>query len=90
MAYVVMIVALVAPVVGRVLVTLGVGWITFEVFSTITDNLITAVQDNWDNMPADVLAYLTIGGFTTGIEILLGAIVVRVTWMVIPRLGRLI
>ena len=83
------ILALVTPVVMRVLTALGIGLLTYGAFNLIITNFTDAVVANIGTVPADALAYLTLGGFIDGIGILLGAVAVRVALIAIPRFGRL-
>jgi len=76
------------PLAKRVLQSLGLGMVTFAgldiVFSQLRDLVIT----NWNNIPADVLAIASLGGYGDAVGIILGAIGARISYASLSHIGK--
>lgn len=81
--------AMVAPIVGKILLYLGVGWITFSAYSVLMDQAETYVVTKIGGIGAETLAYITMAGFIDGIGYVLAAIGIRAALNAIPKFGRL-
>lgn len=73
----------------RVLVSLGMGFISYKGFDTLVSNLTTAVISHYDNLPTDLYQILSFAGFTDGIGILLGAHSARAALFSVEVLGKI-
>lgn len=78
-----------APLAKKVLVGLGIGWLTYEGVSVAMQAVENQVIAQWGGMPADVLAVVGLWGFTDAVGIILGGMAMRVTIVVTSRLGKL-
>lgn len=74
---------------ARVLLSLGIGFISFAGYSALIDTLISTAQANWSGMGSDSLALLSLAGFPSGFGIILGAVVARASLSQISKLGKL-
>jgi Protein of unknown function (DUF2523). len=66
------------PIVRKVLVELGISFITYEGVSAALDSLLSSAQASYQAGPSVVLAYLAIAGVPTGFGIIAGALSARV------------
>jgi hypothetical protein len=73
---------------GRVLLSLGIGWISYAGFATVAAQIVTQVQTKIGGISADVLSVLALGGFTTAIGIVLGAFTAKAALSAISFLGK--
>jgi hypothetical protein len=73
---------------GRVLLSLGIGWISYAGFAVIASQIVTAVQTRVGGISADVLGVLALGGFTTALGIVCGAFVAKASLSAISFLGK--
>lgn len=73
---------------GRVLISLGIGWVTYEGYSLLADQVIAAVQTNMGGVGASTLAILGLAGFPTAIGVILGAFSAKAALSAVARLGR--
>lgn len=73
MPLIALLLALAVPLAERVLVGLSIGWISYEIVSTITETVITSVQSAWGGMSSDLLGIVSLAGFPDAIGIILGA-----------------
>lgn len=81
-------IAISGSVAARVLVALGIGWITFEGFSAFAAQVVSAVQSSMAGILPDVLAVLGLAGFPTAVGVVLGAYVARASLSALSFLGR--
>lgn len=73
-------------VAARVLTSLGFGFISYAALSTLTSNLISLAQDQYNLIDADLLQFLNLGGFSTAMGITASALTTRAALMAIKRL----
>lgn len=78
----------VGPLAKRVLSALGIGWLTFEGLGAMVDQARDAVVAAWGGIAANVLTVASMAGVGTAIGIVLGAIVARVTFVMLAKLGK--
>lgn len=72
---------LAGPIILRILVTLGVGIVTFTGVTAGLQGLIGMAQSSWSALPAAMLALASIAGVPQGLGIIAGAMTARVaTW----------
>lgn len=76
------------PLALKVLTSLGIGWVTFEGISIGFDQLEVIAHQYWGTVPADILAIMTLSGFNTGLGTILAALAFRVTFLTVPKLGK--
>jgi hypothetical protein len=53
-----MLLQLSASVVGRVLLALGLGFVTFKGFNVLTDSIVTQVKASFGGFPSDITSFL--------------------------------
>ena len=72
-----------------VLISLGFGIISFGAVTTAFNTLLQSLITEYNGLGSNLIAYLEISGCTTGLEILLGAYVARITIHQVSKLGLL-
>lgn len=72
---------------AKVFAALGIGWVSFESYQTIIDNLINDIITNYNSIPAAAYQILSLAGFTDGIGILLGAFAAKSVLFGLKTLG---
>jgi hypothetical protein len=77
------------PIAKLVLVSLGIGFISFAGLMILTDSLISHVQTSYSALPASVAQLADLLGIGTAIGVVLGGIVARASYAAITRLGKL-
>lgn len=80
--------AMVIPLVKKVLVGLGVGIITYAGLSAVGAQVTTAIQTSWGAMGSATLAILYLGGVSQSVGIILGAIAGRIAFVSLGKIGR--
>jgi len=78
------------PVVKRVIVALGFGFISYESVDTAFNGLSAAVTGTWAQVPSGPFQILSLAGFGTAIGIILGAMGARLAMRAMGSLGRII
>lgn len=78
-----------APITKLVLISLGIGFISFAGLMVLTDALIAHVQSAYGQLPASAAQIADLLGVGTAIGIILGGIVARASYAAITRLGKL-
>ena len=73
---------------SRVLASIGIGFISYAGYAAVVDVMVTDFVNMWSTMGADVTAYMSIAGFRTGIGIILGAGVMRLSLTSLASLGK--
>jgi hypothetical protein len=73
---------------ARVLTSLGLGFITFEGFTGVIDQLTTQTMQYWNGIPADLYNLLSLGGFTDALGITLASLTTRAAITAIPFIGK--
>lgn len=74
----------------RVLSALGIGWVSFEGISQLAAQVKDQVAGMWGQIPADMLAVLTMSGFGVAFGIILAALTYRAAMASFAWLGRLV
>jgi cell division protein FtsX len=72
----------------RVLLSLGIGFITFVGLSAAMDSMKSQVLAAWGAMPASVIQYLSLAGVGIALGIVLGALATRVSMVSLSKLGK--
>jgi hypothetical protein len=80
------IVDLVKPVVSRVLVSLGMGYVTYEGFDILLDSIISGMRDTFLGVGSDILTILTMAGFDKLIGLYLGAITLKLSFKTLTKM----
>ena len=76
------------PLAKRVLQSLGLGMVTFAGLDIVFSQLRDFCISSWQNMPADVLAIASLGGYGEAIGIMLGAIGARLSFAALSHIGK--
>ncbi len=72
----------VGPLALRILVSLGIGIVTFTGVDTALSGLITQAQANWSGLSADVLGLAAVAQIPACLGLIAGAMTARVsTWV---------
>lgn len=77
------------PITKLVLISLGIGFISFAGLMVLTDALIGHVQTAYGQIPGSMAQLADLLGVGTAIGIVLGGIVARASYAAITRLGKL-
>ena len=77
----------VGPLARRVLLGLGIGYLTFGSISSAINTLITSVQGYFSGIPAFALSLLQIAGLGQALAVISGAILVRIAFGTSKTLG---
>jgi len=80
--------ALAFPLVKRVMLSLGLGFITYEGLSLIGAQVQNLVVSNWGALPASMLQILNMAGFGQFVGIILSAITARIALVAVGRIGK--
>lgn len=70
--------ALVQPIISRILVALGMSVVTFTGMSMVMDQITQAVQNAWGGLPGAILGLAGLAGLGQGLSIVFGAIATRI------------
>lgn len=73
-------------IVARVLTSLGMGFATYTVLSTLTSTVIDKVNQAYGGLDSVVLSMMNLSGFTSSIGIIASAMVTRASLLAIKRL----
>jgi len=80
--------ALIVPLAQKLLVGLGIGWITFEAFNFLATQLQGAVLSAWGGVGGVTLQILSLAGVPDAIGIVLGAFTAKAALAAVARLGK--
>jgi len=83
------ILAAVWPLAKKVLVSLGIGVLTYGGLSLIAQQVQNEVVALWGQVSGDMLAMASLLGIPQAFGVLLGAIMARVALIAVGRLGRI-
>jgi len=83
----VFLVALAGPIARRVLLSLGLGVVSYAGLALIAEQVKPAVVDNYGALSGNVLDLLNLLGAGQAIGIVLGAIIARAAFAAIARIG---
>jgi hypothetical protein len=70
--------ALVQPIIARILVALGMSIVTFTGMAVLMEQVTQAVQSAWGGLPGAILGLAGLAGLGEGLSIVFGAIATRV------------
>lgn len=73
-------------IVARVLTALGMGFVTYTVLSTLTDNVVSNVDSAYGLVDPVVMALLNLSGMTSALTIITSALVTRASLMAVKKL----
>lgn len=76
------------PLAKKVLLMLGIGWITYEGLTLATNAVIQSAQANWGQMTGAALQLCSLGGIPDMLGIICGALVARASLMALGKLGK--
>jgi hypothetical protein len=79
--------ALVGPLARRVLLSLGLGVISYAGLSLVASQVVDAVRASYNGMTGVVLDLVNLIGFGQAVGIVLGAIVARAALAAVARIG---
>ncbi len=79
--------ALAWPLVSRVLLSMGLGVISYTGASAALSQLVNAAKATWSGGSADLLAILTIAGVFQAMAIIVGGITAGLALLVFKRIG---
>lgn len=74
---------------ARILGVLGIGWISYAAIGVAVTSLVSNFEGHWNNIPADVLNILALGGFPEAIGMIIGALIARSALSGVSKLGKL-
>lgn len=80
--------AMVAPMVARVFVFLGIGWVTYQSVTFLVNSVRDNVVGLWNGIPVAALQLITLGGFSQAVGILLGALAARAVLVAVDKIGK--
>jgi hypothetical protein len=80
--------AIVWPLAQKVLVGLGVGWLTFEAVTVALDAVRAAVLAHLGSIQGAMLQVLSLSGCMEAVGIILGAVAARASLLILARLGK--
>ncbi|BEU70737.1 MULTISPECIES: DUF2523 family protein [Ralstonia solanacearum species complex] len=81
--------ALIGPLARQLLVSIGIGLITFVGLDAAVGAALSAAKSSLSGMPAVAAAILARGGVFTALSIIAGGITARISLMTLKRMGRL-
>lgn len=73
-------------VVARVLTSLGMGFVTYTVLSTLTNTVITHINDAYGGLDGITMALMNLSGFTSAVGIIASALVTRASLLAVKKL----
>ncbi len=78
------------PIAKKILVSLGIGWATYEGLSIVANQIKLEVIASWGQMGAATLQILTLGGVTQAVGILLSALMALATLLASAKLTKVV
>lgn len=76
------------PIAKKVLVSLGIGFVTYQGMSLIAEQIRNEVLAAWGQLGGATLQILTLGGIPQALGIILGGITAGAALMAMSRLGK--
>lgn len=76
------------PIAKKVLVMLGIGWVTYEGLSLLGNQVVSEVSAVWGSMPVSMLQMASLLGIPQSIGIVLGAMTARIAYVAVGKLGK--
>lgn len=80
--------AAVLPLVKKVLLGLGIGWISYSGATLLMSNVIAQVQGAWGGMTGTMLQIASLAGIPESLGIICGALTARVALVAVDRFGK--
>lgn len=77
----------VGPLAAQVLISLGMGVISFAAIATALGAVLSAAQGHFTGLGGYAFAFASIAGFGEGLGIIAGAMVFKAAYLALPRLG---
>jgi len=74
------------PIARQVLVALGISVVSFVGFEAGVNMLLGQAKAAWAGMPADVAAYVALSGVNTGLSLIAGAMIGRLSLLPLKQL----
>ena len=72
---------------GRVLLSLGMGLISYASVLTVGQSLISDFSASWGAIPTATLSLLAMAGFPDSLGIIMGAYLAKLTLNILPKIG---
>jgi hypothetical protein len=82
--------ALAGPIARQVLISLGIGLITFAGLDAAITAALGAAKSNMSQITGSVAAILARGGMFTAMSVIAGGITAGVSMVIVKRLGRIV
>lgn len=80
--------SIIGPLAQRVLVSLGVGWVTYEAFGLLANQVQSAVLSSWGQVGGVTMQILSLAGVPDALGIVLGGFTAKAALMGVARLGK--
>lgn len=80
--------ALIVPLAQKLLVGLGIGWVTFEAFNYLAVQLQGAVLSAWGQVGGVTFQILSLAGVPDALGIVLGGFTAKAAIAAVARLGK--
>jgi len=74
---------------SRILAALGMGFVSYAGYAFVTNGLIDSAVLSWSGLPSDILSYFSLAGFPTGLGIILGCVVTRLSLTQLSNLAKI-
>lgn len=81
--------AMTAPIVIRVLATLGLGFVTYTGLDAVVQLAYQMIQTSFNGLPLDIAALVYMSGLPSGMSIILSAVASRILMMQLTKIQRL-
>lgn len=81
--------ALAVPLARKILVALGIGWLTYESFGFLVTQLQNAVLGAWGQVGGVTFQLLSLAGVPDSLGIILGGFAARAALMGVAKLGKI-
>lgn len=81
--------ALAVPIARKILVALGIGWLTYESFGFLVGQLQSAVLGAWGAVGGVTFQILSLAGVPDSLGIILGGFAARAALMAVGKLGKI-
>lgn len=78
----------VVPLAKRVLIALGIGFLTYEGLTTMANQVVGAAVANWGQMTGAALQLCSLGGIPEMLGIICGAFVAKAALFAVGHLGK--
>lgn len=76
------------PLAKKVLLALGIGFLTYEGVTTLVNVVITNMQTLWGGVTTTFLQFASLMGIPEAMGIMCGAMVARATIVAVGKIGR--